>query len=68
MIVEGQLAKETLLSLRAFKVCAELPRICSDINAPKILIQVLQVSFLQWVVCFKIEHLISLKIYQVFDL
>lgn len=68
MLAQRELAKETLLSLCASKVPTELPRICSDIHTPKILTQALQVSFRQWVVCFKTEHLFSLKIYQVFDL
>ena len=63
-----EIASRRNSSLCASKVHAELPRICSDIHTAKILIQALQVSFQQWVVCFKMEHLFSLKIYQVFDL
>lgn len=63
-----EIARKRNSSLCASKVHTELPHICSDTCTPKILILALQVSFQQWVVCFKMEHLFSLKIYQVFDL
>lgn len=62
----SEIASKINSSLCASEAHTELPRICREIHTPKILIQALQVTFQQWVVCFKMEHLFSLKICQGF--